>query len=232
MIGRIRNILDGHLNPEIYEYGFSCLEGLLFPEYSAFTHGISLMRKLDDDIIDEIKSGPTRRYFDHYHAVNTELNETVGKISSDFSAAGIRNRPVKATVEDSDLDDRYRQTLEYSFSHKLAATRAGLGWIGKTDLLVSKRFGPRVRLASILTDMPLPVPAQTIDEALCGNCSICVDSCPAHAANGLSWDLTVHRNDFFDPFKCRDYCRLISKEKLDETISLCGKCVWVCPKGR
>ena len=35
-------------------------------------------------------------------------------------------------------------------SHKMVATRAGLGWIGKADLFISSRFGPRLRLVSIL----------------------------------------------------------------------------------
>jgi epoxyqueuosine reductase QueG len=40
-------------------------------------------------------------------------------------------------------------------SHKMVATRAGLGWIGKTDLFVSNKYGPRVRLASIRIDAPV-----------------------------------------------------------------------------
>jgi epoxyqueuosine reductase QueG len=36
----------------------------------------------------------------------------------------------------------------------MAATRAGIGWIGKKDLLVSEKFGPRNRLASVLTNYP------------------------------------------------------------------------------
>jgi len=59
--------------------------------------------------------------------------------------------PIKATVEDNEIDGTYKKTLRYPFSHKLAATRSGIGWIGKTDLLITSRFGPRVRLASILT---------------------------------------------------------------------------------
>ena len=40
--------------------------------------------------------------------------------------------------------------------HKTVATRAGLGWIGKNCLLVTKEYGSAVRLSSLLTDAPLP----------------------------------------------------------------------------
>jgi epoxyqueuosine reductase QueG len=41
--------------------------------------------------------------------------------------------------------------------HKTVATRAGLGWVGKSALLISDRFGAALRLTSVLTDAPLPV---------------------------------------------------------------------------
>ena len=43
------------------------------------------------------------------------------------------------------------------FPHKTAANMAGLGFIGKSVLFISNEFGPRVRLATVLTDAPLNV---------------------------------------------------------------------------
>jgi len=37
--------------------------------------------------------------------------------------------------------------------HKTAATQSGLGWIGKTAVFVSARFGAAVRLATVFTDV-------------------------------------------------------------------------------
>ena len=112
----------------------------------------------------------------------------------------------------------------------MVATRSGLGWIGKTDLLVSRRFGPRVRLASILTDLPLEPLASPIDESRCGSCSLCVDACPAGAATGEPWSAGIHRDRYFDAFKCRD-CRGISRRTVEPAISLCGRCLYM-PEGR
>ena len=225
-------IVKKYLNNPKYECGYACVKGLLSAEYSQYSHGISIVRKLDDAILDAIADGPTSQYFEHYKAVNAELNSLVRKLSDELAVLGIANKPIPATVEDSELDESYQKTLTYKFSHKPVATRAGLGWIGKTDLLITKRFGPRVRLASILVDYPLPLKNNPIDKSLCGHCTICVDNCPGHAANGKLWDVSIYRNDFFDPFKCREFCRTISKKLLNENISLCGKCVYLCPHGK
>lgn len=231
MDARVKTILEQHLPSSLYDYGFADLSGLLNYQFSDYRYGISLLRKLDDGIIDGITGGPTAAYLRHYHDINEELNVNVSRIAKELSDLGMKSFPVKATVDDSELDDEYRKTLEYKISHKMIATRSGLGWIGKTDLLVSKRFGPRVRLASVLTDCVLP-PGNPVERSLCGTCRVCTTACPAQAATGQAWTVGTHRNVFFNPFKCMTYCRTIAKERLGEEISLCGKCVAVCPRGR
>lgn len=124
------------------------------------------------------------------------------------------------------------KTLSADFSHKMAATRAGLGWIGKTDLFISERFGPRLRLATVLTDSPLAASAVPVTESKCGNCTVCVDACPAGAANGRSWDVHTSRDDFYNAFLCRETCRAVTKKRVGVDASLCGICVSVCPVGK
>lgn len=226
----VHRVLCAHLNPSLYEYGFAELKGLLVGRYAGYSYGISILRRLDARIVDGIDDGPTREYFDLYHSINRELNDVVGKIAAELSAKDLVCEAVMATVRDEDLDEQFRGTLASPLSHKLVATRAGLGWIGKTDLFVSPRFGPRMRLASIVTTVPLEVGEPTV-ESECGRCRLCVEQCPTQAANGASWHAGVAREAFFDAFKCRDYCRKISMQRLGECISLCGKCVAVCPLG-
>ena len=124
------------------------------------------------------------------------------------------------------------QDSRTNFSHKMVATRAGLGWIGKTDLLVSEKFGPRLRLATVLTNYRFDNLGIPITESRCGKCGICVEACPSQAANGNSWNVSLDRDQFYDAFKCRDMCRKLSLERLDKEISICGICVCVCPKGQ
>ena len=42
-----------------------------------------------------------------------------------------------------------------NISHKAVARTEGIGWQGKSLLIVSPQYGPRIRLATVLTDMPL-----------------------------------------------------------------------------
>jgi epoxyqueuosine reductase len=228
----MHSLIERRLDPSVYDFGFADLTGLLPEKYAACTHGISIIRGLDDTVIDAIADGPTEAYLEHYNRVNAELNALVQLIAADISDGTRVILPVKATLEEHELSETYIRTLTYDISHKMIATRSGLGWIGKTDLLVSRRFGPRARLASILTDMPLEPLASPIDESRCGSCSLCVDACPAGAASGDPWSAGIHRDRYFNAFKCRDYCRAISKDRLNRAISLCGKCVHICPKGR
>jgi len=217
---------------EYYEIGYASLSGLLKLEYSKYKYGISLARKLDDQVINQISNGPTDLYYDLYCNINNELNMKIEVISNLLKTYNIEAYPIKATVEDSELDDTYKKTLRYSFSHKLVATRSGIGWIGKTDLLVTSRFGPRVRLASILMTANISDSGVPINESQCGSCNICVNNCPAKAATGQLWTTSIDRDVFFDPFKCREYCRQISAERIKKEISLCGICISVCPKGK
>jgi epoxyqueuosine reductase QueG len=111
----------------------------------------------------------------------------------------------------------------------MVATRAGLGWIGKTDLFISREFGPRLRLVSILLKTPVKPKLKPVDMSRCGNCSICVDICPAKAANGKLWDITVDREVFYDPWKCRNQCAEFGMNRLGLDVRICGICVAACP---
>lgn len=63
-----------------------------------------------------------------------------------------------------------------------AAVGAGLGVIGKNRLLLTSKWGPRVRLGAVVTDAPLAAD-QPLQEQLCDDCDMCVQSCPAQALN-------------------------------------------------
>lgn len=217
---------------DLYQTGFAELSGLLTSEYSEYGFGLSLARKLDNSIIDNISNGPTDSYYDHYHQVNNELNTKVKEIADLFNVNDIKAYPVMATVDDYEIDEKYGATLRYPISHKMIATRAGTGWIGKTDLLITTRFGPRVRLASVLITSCSLGTGTPITESHCGSCNICVQHCPVEAASGESWTIEKDRDKFYDPFKCRNYCKKISAEKIQKQISLCGICMSVCPKGK
>jgi epoxyqueuosine reductase len=230
----IKEILTRHLVPgQKFIYGFADLQGLLGNEFEGYSSGISIARKLDDTIVDRLIEGPTMEYYDHYNAVNTELAEISSKVCYELERVNIKCLPVIPTVSTATINSlEYSTGLRYSLSHKMVATRAGLGWIGKTDLLVTKKFGPRVRLVSILLRDPVKPSGKPLNRSLCGTCTVCVEKCPAGAATGTLWDVSTDRDLFFDAHKCRDMCAKLAKKYLNTDIRICGICVSVCPIGK
>lgn len=233
MTSIIENIIKDHLIPaENYIYGFADMTGLLQKKFEGYNFGISIGQRLDDAIVDKVINGPTMEYYSHYKQANTDLARISERICKDLNKNDIETFNISPTVSTSELDTIYFKTLRTDLSHKMVATRAGLGWIGKTDLFVSKDFGPRLRLVSILLKTPVKSKTKPTDISRCGNCKICVEICPAKAANGKLWDITVDREDFFDPWKCRNQCAEFGRTRLGMDARICGICVAVCPIGR
>ena len=84
-----------------------------------------------------------------YDVINERLDHMASVLSSYIQKTGYSSLPIPASrIVDS-------ERICGSFPHKLGAHLAGLGWIGKSCLLVTPMDGPRVRWASILTDAPL-----------------------------------------------------------------------------
>lgn len=115
------------------------------------------------------------------------------------------------------------QTLTAGLSNKLVATRAGLGWIGKSCLLVTKEYGPRVRLATILVDEDLPC-AEPITKSNCGGCHECVDACPHGCLTGAIWRPGMSRDELLD-------ARLCYTDGTELRTRPCGYCLMACPWG-
>jgi epoxyqueuosine reductase len=215
-----------------YILGFADLRGLLDKKFSGHNYGIVIGMRLNQKIMDSLLDGPTREYFDHYHEINRNLSALAEKVLEELKANDVSCILIPPTVNDEELDQDYYKTLTCDFSHKMAATRAGLGWIGKTALFVSEKFGPRLRLITILVNRPLNGIKAPITQSRCGKCNLCVRECPAMAATGKLWDVNVKREEFYDAFKCREKCRELSHKLLNEDISLCGLCMAICPIGK
>jgi len=88
--------------------------------------------------------------------------------------------PVEMTAE--------TRGLVGDFSLRHAAVSAGLGFIGKNNLLITSEFGPRVRLAAVITDASLESSGQPIEKN-CGSCAVCIEKCPAKAISSEGVDL-------------------------------------------
>jgi epoxyqueuosine reductase len=229
----IDKIIKSHLKPaDDFIWGFADLTGLLDRKFDGYSYGISIGLRLDSTIVNKISSGPTPEYYAHYKNINGELSRLTGAIVSDLKKSGIEALAISPSVSTEELDTIYFQTLRTDVSHKMVATRAGLGWIGKTDLLITKKFGPRLRLASILLRESPGHMQKPVNSSRCGKCYVCVSACPAKAANGRKWDITVGREEYYDPWKCRDQCSEFGTKMLHPEARVCGICVEACPVGK
>ena len=115
------------------------------------------------------------------------------------------------------------------FSYKYAAVNAGLGWIGKNDVVVTEKYGPRIRLSAVLIDHEFTY-GQRIAESQCpATCKKCVDSCPYHALNNVMWNIDTLRNEIIDYRLCNQK-RSLYIEKHGRK-NACGLCMVACPFG-
>ncbi len=203
--------------------GFGDISAL---DYQGFTSCVALAVKIPAKVIAGIKNGPTRDYFDSYHELNARLNALAELVAKYLSDRGHRALPqTTTTVVES---PGYRTPVP----HKTCATRAGLGWIGKSALLVTEEYGPALRLSSVLTDAEFDSVSEPINVSRCGSCTACASACPGHAINGALWDVNAPRESLVDVEACRSAARALAWERLHERITLCGKCIEVCPYTR
>ncbi len=209
------------------EVGFSDISGAkagtLLAEYGGsenMNYAITIVVKLSDGVLEGITDRPTHTYFQHYRTVNTHLDNIMLKTGMEIEKLGYKYIPVAASQSINGL-----QGL---FQHKTAARLSGLGTIGKSGLFISKKFGTRVRLGTIVTDMPLPV-GEPCTEDLCGSCNACVKACPAMAIENKSFDLTDPKNTL-----SRSLCSEYMKEHFKNIGrgAVCGICVKVCKYSR
>ncbi len=172
---------------------------------------ISLGARLSAAILAEIEKVPTRLYFHHYRSVNMLLDQAALEVSNYIQRKGFRALPIPA----SQILDWHNQKAH--LSHKKIGYLAGLGWIGRNNLLVNKKLGCQFRLVTILTDIPLKTGRATKED--CGNCRICVKMCPAAAIQESSTD--------FDHLRCFEKLKEFQKQHLVDQY-ICGVCVNAC----
>jgi len=108
---------------------------------------------------------------------------------------------------------------------------AGLGELGRNGMLVTREFGPRIRLVKVFTELELNTdPPQTFGVAdFCRHCGRCAEACPSGAVPTGEKTLvgpTISNNPgvekwYIDPEKCIQFWA--------ENGSDCTSCITACP---
>jgi epoxyqueuosine reductase QueG len=207
-------------------WGVADLSDLVTPEDGSgqgFPRAISFAIPMDPEIMAGIITGPNERYAHEYADVNARINDLAGRLATELEGRGWRAMPLAA----SDRTDT--QNIKGDFPHKTAATRAGIGWVGRNCQLVTFNFGPWLRLGTVFTDMDLPC-GPLIEQDYCGKCNGCVEACPAGALSGTLWRPGIPREELLDVVGCDNW----KKKHYFEFHRghNCGICAAACPFGK
>jgi len=183
--------------------------------------GISIGMTLNHWIVDKLSPSPdalyAKLYWHHcYAVVNQQLDRIVLHLAAMIQRENFQALPVPVTVKVGD------QELLGPLTHKAIGRLAGLGWIGKSCLLITPQVGPRVRWATVLTDAPLRPTGKLLDQG-CGSCKVCVKACPVQAFTGHEFRQDEPIELRYDVKKCQAYLK---------QAPVCGLCLASCPRGR
>jgi len=176
-----------------------------------FNKAICLGARLSLSILEEIKDAPTKLYFHHYRTVNNFLDQAALKLSNYIQ----KKDYLAISIPASQILDWQNQRAH--LSHKHIGYLAGLGWIGRNNLLVNNKLGSQFRLVSILTNMPLKIDKPVKED--CGSCRLCIDSCPCGSIKENPSD--------FEHLRCFEKLKEFQRQRLVDQY-ICGVCVNAC----
>lgn len=189
-----------------------------------------------------------------YALLRSRANEISYHLARFLEERGYKSVIVPGTIP---LDMIEKKGLFGAFSHRHAAQAAGLGKIGLNQLLVTKKFGPRVWLGTVITSALLS-PSPLLEEDPCpgDECGKCLAACPpgALSLNGIDkkkcLEEGVHAQNLSGLLKYLN--KILVAENLEERkkllwsaemrvlyqslvcgmIPACDRCLSVCSVGR
>lgn len=121
-------------------------------------------------------------------------------------------------------------------SAKAVGVKGGAGWIGRSDLLITREYGPKITTCCAVFKADSFTVGEPYRDNLCGKCKRCVEACPYGNIKGNSWHEGVTRDDLVDYHMC-SVCRYEAStdENTDipgvgRKVACCG-CMMACPVG-
>ncbi len=176
-----------------------------------FSLAIVVGVRVSPTVLGALVDGPNLLYYHHYRQLNFQLDRGAARMAQEIERMGYAALPIPA----SQIVDW--TTMRGHVAHKEVAYLAGLGWRGRNNLLITEQWGAQVRLASVLTNLPLE-PARPLS-AGCGSCRRCLSACPAGAIREEPGD--------FDHQACYQQLKEFSKvRRIGQYV--CGLCVKAC----
>jgi len=187
-----------------------------------FPFALAWAMPVNPQIMASIQRGPNQAYAAEYDRINARINHLARKLKDELTSCGFGARALAASERTDKIN------IKGDFPHKTAATRAGLGWIGRHCQLITREFGPWVRLGTVFTDMELPW-GPAAGRHFCGSCRRCVEACPAQALTGKAWYPGRPREEILAAETCDRWKK--ANYSAYHQGHVCGICAAVCPYG-
>ena len=159
------------------------------------------------------EASPRDMLLPHYDYVNSRVTKSAYDLSKAIRRQGLKALPMPAALYPTD-----QRFLHSVLSYKHAAQAAGVGSMGWHSLVIAPGYGPRLRLACIITQAELP-PTAGKAEHLCDGCGLCIAACPARALAEPKAGESYSINKFA--------CSVFRAGS-----GSCNECLRVCPIGR
>jgi len=201
------------------------IRGELLERSKGLDHAVVMIKEIPASVVygPDVRRKDDDKYCATMLKARKETDIAAKAVAELLVSEGHRAIPVTTDVQ------MHQRLIIGQIPFKLLAQRAGLGWIGRSTLLITPEFGPRLRLIAVLTDAQLD-PDKEPMENRCGDCRACVDLCPMKALKFCEFeDVPSDRSLCIDYRVCNRYEKFtISKEKP----YICAMCVTNCPIGR
>lgn len=172
-------------------------------------YAISLLTPIPEPIFLTITNSPSLIYKTYYKLANNILNETAFKLCQFIQENGNFAFPIPASQFTN------WKTEQAHISHIQIAVEAGLGWVGKHNLLINEKYGPAIRITTILTDIIFDNNIIKLT-GNCGNCKACIEQCPANAISNNNYNREL----------CSEKLKEFGKKKVG--VRICGVCIRSC----
>jgi len=178
---------------------FIDITGLPISQTQGYARAILFFMAMPKDFIIAMHAGEDRRQ--EYRDKEYETDALADWIAEFLAGQGFRScsQSEKSIVECGTYD-KERQTSR--LPHKTIARLAGIGFIGKNDMLISEEYGCALSMCTILTDAPVATREYPLVPSECGSCDACIQACTDGALLGKLWSEEIGREGVIDVSKC------------------------------
>lgn len=162
---------------------------------------------------------------DEDHVSSSPQGPVIMESSDKYLRTGTVAVQIAEFIRNLGYDARAHIDGSYQVVCPLVARDAGLGEIGRMGLLMTKKYGPRVRISTVTTNMPLHTNTAKPDNSIinfCEHCKKCATNCPASAVpNGAMEDHNRTTRWKINSDACFYFWNISGTD--------CGICMKVCP---